>query len=108
MNINKFEKAKTKEKSKKLQNKKEIIIKIEKKLINSTKRYFLSFKFVERDIATRIKRVKKKAIDKFKAKKATIKFKEKTSKKISIKITRNRETRNETVKRNIRSTTRIS
>ena len=52
LNINKFEKAKTKKKSKKLQNKKKIIIKIEKKLINFTKRYFLNFEFVEQYIAT--------------------------------------------------------
>ena len=40
--------------------KKITIIKIEKKLINFTKRYFLNFKFVERNIATRIKQIKKK------------------------------------------------
>ena len=107
LNINKFEKTKTKKRSKKLQNKKKTIIKIEKKLINFTKRYSSNFKFVERDIATRIKRIKKKATNKFKTKETTTKLKKKTNKKISIEITRDREARNETTKQNTRSATKV-
>ena len=83
------------------------MIKIKKKLINFTKRYFLNFEFVERDIATRVKRIKKKATSKFKAKKTTTKFKKKTNKKTSIKIIRDYKIRNKTIKRNIRSAIRI-
>ena len=60
LNINKSAKTKVKKRSKELQNKKKTITKIEKKAIKFTKRYFSSFKLVERYIEHRTKRVKKK------------------------------------------------
>ena len=108
LNIKKFEKAKTKKRFKESQNKKETIIKIEKKTINFTKRDSSDFELVKRDIASRIKRVKKatKKINEIKRKID----KKKTSIRIAQRreIREIRETRGETTKRAIRSTTTAS
>ena len=68
LNINKSNKIKTKKKFKKSQNKKKTITKVEKKTINFTKRDFFNFEYVERKFAIKIKRIKKKIVNKFKKK----------------------------------------
>ena len=85
ININEFNKikVKTKKKFRKSQNKKNRMTKAKKKAINFTKRNFSSFELVERDIETRVKRVKKQIASKQKAK----------TSKFTFQFTRNRENR---------------
>ena len=90
---------KSKKKSRKFQNKKNLMIKIEKTTIKFTKRNFFEFEFVKQNIEITIKRVKKKIVNEFKTNrikttrtknenKAIIKNKNKTQ---SNAITRNRK-----------------
>ena len=85
ININEFNKikVKTKKKFRKSQNKKNRMTKAKKKAINFTKRNFSNFEFVERDIETRIKRIKKQITNKQKTK----------TNKFTFQFTRNRENR---------------
>ena len=58
-NIAEFNIVKTKKKLRKLLNKKELITRTKKKIVNSTKRNFLKFEYVKQNFEIRVKRAKK-------------------------------------------------